>query len=172
MATLGVLLEQVYNEDYTPLINNYITDDLDLKNTRISDGLGDLDNYWKWSESDAYMPAGALLSNITDMMNYLSMHMSEKLEYLPLAHVALAKVNASSGAYEKMGIRIDSFSAGWMIDDENDIIWHNGGTGNYNSYIGFDKENQIGVVVLSNLSPDYKIPATVMGIEILTSLQK
>ena len=71
-----------------------------------------------------------------------------------------------------MGIYIDAVGAGWMIDNENNIIWHNGGTGNYNSYIGFDKENQIGVVILSNLPPDYRIPATVMGIEILTSLQK
>ena len=73
----------------------------------------------------------------------------------------------------KMGIRIDAVGAGWMIDNKNNIIWHNGGTGNFNSYIGFDKENQIGVVIWpANLPPNYRIPATVMGIEILTSLQK
>jgi CubicO group peptidase (beta-lactamase class C family) len=172
MATVGAVLEQVYNKDYTPLMNDYISDDLGLKNTRISDESGDLCNYWEWSESDAYIPAGALFSNITDMMKYVEMHMVEKPEYLAIAHETLANVNASNGAYEKMGIRIDDFSAGWMIDNVNNIIWHNGGTGNYNSYIGFDKENQIGVVILSNLSPDYRIPATVIGIEILTSLQR
>ena len=36
----------------------------------------------------------------------------------------------------------------------------------------YDREKQIGVVVLSNLSPDYKIPATVMEIKILTDLYK
>lgn len=172
MATLGVVLEQIYNEDYTQLINDYISDDLGLKNTKISDKFGDLENYWKWSESDVYMPAGALLSNITDMMKYAEMHMDEKPKYLAITHESLAEVNASSGTYEKMGIRIDDFASGWMIDTVNNIIWHNGGTGNYNSYIGFDKENQIGLVVLSNLPPNYRIPATVMGIEILTSLQK
>ncbi|MDR7855213.1 serine hydrolase domain-containing protein [Tissierella sp.] len=172
MATLGVVLERIYNKDYTPLINDYISEDLGLKNTRISGGSGDLGNYWKWSKSDAYMPAGALLSNITDMMKYLKINMDEKPEYLSMSHEVLAEVKATTGTYGKMGIHIDAVGAGWMIDDKNNIIWHNGATGNYNTYIGFDIENQIGVVILSNLSPDYRIPATIMGIEVLTSLQK
>jgi len=98
--------------------------------------------------------------------------MLEEPEYLSIAHEALAQVNASNASYEQMGIRMDAVGAGWMMDNENKIIWHNGATGDYNSYIGFDKENQIGVVILSNLPPDYRIPATVMGIEILASLQK
>ena len=171
MATLGLVLEQLYNKDYTPLINDYISDDLGLKNTSISNESGDLKNYWDWSESDAYIPSGALLSNITDMMKYAELHMDENPEYLSIAHEILANVNVTTETYEKMGIRIDAVGAGWMIDNENNIIWHNGGTGNYNSYMGFDKGNQIGVIVLSNLPPNYRIPATVLGIEILTSLQ-
>lgn len=172
IATLGAILERIYDEDYTTLMNDYILKDLGLTNTRITDGSGDLENYWEWSESDAYMPTGALLSDITDMMQYVQIQMGKDLKYLSIAHNTLAEVNATTGTYEKMGIRIDAVGTGWMIDNENNIIWHNGGTGNYNSYIGFDKERQIGVVILSNLSPDYRIPATVMGIEILTSLQK
>jgi len=172
MSVVGVVLEQIYEEDYTTLMNDYISEDLGLLNTRISDGSGDLSNYWTWSKSDAYMPAGALLSNITDMMQYLEMQINGSPDYLDMAHDTLAEVNASNASYEKMGIRIDDIGIGWMIDNEKKIVWHNGGTDDYNSYIGFDKEKQIGVVVLSNLSPDYKIPATVMGIEILTDLQK
>lgn len=170
-AALGAVLEEIYGDDYTTLINNFIVEDLKLANTRITDGSGDLENYWEWSESDAYMPAGALLSNIKDMIKYVQIHMTENLEYLSIAHRALIEVNASDGNYEKLGIQIDAVGMGWMIDDKNNIIWHNGGTGNYNSYIGFDKEKQIGVVVLSNLPPGYRIPATVIGVDILTSLQ-
>lgn len=172
MAVLGIVLEQIYGKDYTSLMNAYISDDLGLINTKISDGSGDLDSYWKWSKSDAYIPAGALLSDITDMMQYVKIHMDEKPDYLAMAHKVLAEVNATTAGYGKMGIRMDAVGAGWMIDHENNIIWHNGGTGDYNSYIGFDKKNQIGVVILSNLPPNYRIPATVMGVEILTSLQK
>ena len=151
IATIGVVLEQIYNQDFLPLMNDYVSDDLGLTNTKIIDSSGNLNNYWKWSESDAYLPAGAILSNITDMMQYIQKQMSEHPNYLSIAHERVAEVNASTASNEKMGIRIDSVGIGWMIDREHHIIWHNGGTGNFNSYIGFDKENQIGVVILSNL---------------------
>jgi CubicO group peptidase (beta-lactamase class C family) len=172
MATLGTVLEKVYDEDYTELMNGFIAKELGLPETRVSDGSGDLEDYWDWTAQDAYIPAGALFSNIEDMMKYLQMQLHPQPEYLSMAHEVFAEVDATSGTYEKMGIRIDAVGAGWMIDQENDFIWHNGGTGDYNSYMGFDKENQIGVVILANLPPGYRIPATVMGAELLTSLQQ
>ena len=57
--------------------------------------------------------------------------------------------------YEYMGIRIDSQGIGWMLDKKDNLIWHNGGTSNFNSYIAFDKDRQIGVIILSNLSPSF-----------------
>jgi len=33
-------------------------------------------------------------------------------------------------------------------------VWHNGGTGGYHSFIGFDKSKRLGVVVLSNSNND------------------
>ncbi|MGI5900421.1 MAG: serine hydrolase domain-containing protein [Christensenellales bacterium] len=170
-AALGAVLEKAYDKDYIHLMNEYISEDLGLENTKVSNGQGDLDGYWQWQESDAYLPAGGLLSNITDMMAYAKLHMSGSPDYLNIAHEALAKVNATTESYEKIGIRIDSVGAGWMIDVENGIVWHNGATSNFNSYLGFDKQNQLAVVILSNLPPNYRIPATVMGVEILTSLQ-
>lgn len=172
MAALGAVLEKVYDEDYTTLMNRFILDELGLAATKVSDGSGDLEDYWDWTEKDAYIPTGALLSNIEDMMQYLQMQLHSEPDYLSMAHEVFAEVDATSGVNEKMGIRIDAVGVGWMIDQENKLIWHNGGTGDYNSYIGFDKENQIGVVILSNLSPGYRIPATVMGPELLTSLQR
>jgi hypothetical protein len=43
---------------------------------------------------------------------------------------------------------------GWFIQtkNENSIIWHNGGTGGYRSFTGFDPKSKRGVVVLSNHS--------------------
>ena len=60
----------------------------------------------------------------------------------------------------------------WIIDNENEIIWHNGGTGDYNSYLGFNAETGTAVVVLSNLPPSYRIPATILGIKLLNELNK
>ncbi len=172
IAAAGAVLEKIYGSDYSTLINTYVTGELGLASTRITDGSGDLEGYWDWSAADAFMPAGALQSNITDMLKYLALQMGEERDYFALAHGALAQVQSEPGANERMGIRIDAVGAGWIIDREHNITWHNGATGHFNSYIGFDKENQIGVVILSNLSPDDRIPATVMGVELLTSLQE
>jgi CubicO group peptidase (beta-lactamase class C family) len=142
-----------------------------MDHTSISKGSDDFDDYWNWNKDDAYIPAGAIVSNIGDMLKYLKIHMNEELPYLAIGHEALLYVGATSKSHEKMGIRIDSVGIGWMIDETNNLIWHNGGTDEFNSYIAFDKENRIGVVILSNLPPGYKIPATVMGVELRTSLR-
>jgi hypothetical protein len=43
---------------------------------------------------------------------------------------------------------------GWHIFTRNDddLIWHNGGTGGYRCFIGFSPRTKVGVVVLSNTS--------------------
>lgn len=66
---------------------------------------------------------------------------------------------------KKAGARI---GMAWIIDRENGILWHNGGTGNYNCYLGVSKEKNMAGVVLSNLRPSYRIPATVLGVKLLT----
>ena len=170
-AAMGAVLEEVYDQDYATLMNTYISEELGLANTRLSDGSDGLQNCWEWAESDAYLPAGAIISDISDMMRYVQIQMGEEFDYLSTAHEPLANVEATTGNYERMGIRIDAVGVGWMIDEENNIIWHNGGTGSYNCYLGFDKERQVAVVVLSNLPPNHRIPATVIGVKCLKDLQ-
>jgi CubicO group peptidase (beta-lactamase class C family) len=172
IAVVGAVLSEIYEEDYPTIINEYIAEEFGLENTKISDGSGDLGNYWDWAENDAYMPAGALTSTIEDMLKYAQLQMNEMPEYLSDTHETLAKVNATSESNAKMNIHMDSMGAAWIIDTGNNIIWHNGGTDDYNCYLGFDLNKQIAVVVLSDLSPNYRIPATVMGVKLLTDLQK
>lgn len=59
----------------------------------------------------------------------------------------------------------------WIIDQENGFVCHNGGTDDYNSYFVFCKETNTAVVILSNLPDDYRIPATVLGVKLLTEIQ-
>jgi len=172
MAVIGLILESIYNEDYTPLMNGYIKNDLGLNHTRISDGSSDLSNYWLWDNGNPYIAAGAIISNITDMMQYAKMQMDSIPSYLSLSHNVLAQVNATTSDYAKLGIRIDAVGAGWMIDTVNNIIWHNGGTGNYNSYLGFSKTKNIAVVILSNMAPNFRLNATVIGVKLFKELEK
>jgi len=172
IAVVGAVLSEIYGETYTSLMNEYIAATLGLHNTRISDGSGDLEHYWDWEKDDAYMPAGALTSTIEDMLQYAQLQMNETPKHLSGTHKVLAEVNATSGNHAKMNIHMDSSGAAWIIDIHNHIIWHNGGTGNFNCYLGFDPNQKIAVVILSNLAPNYRIPATVMGIKLLTDMQR
>lgn len=168
-AILGLVLEEVYQKDYTTLMNEYIQNELQLKKTKISDQNGDLSNYWDWEEKDAYLSAGALTSDIEDMLAYAQMQIDNS-QYFEQCHNSIKEINATTEAYKMMGIHMDEIGMAWIIDKESNIVWHNGGTGNYNCYLGFNVENETAVIVLSNLSPSYRIPATVLGVKLLQSM--
>lgn len=174
-ATLGLILEEVYGSDYTTLLNQFVQEEYGLKSTGIheehqqtkAEGF----KYWKWDKQDAYISAGAITSNIEDMMQYAKLQMEESKEYVKLTHEVIKEVNASNATNKQMGIYLDSIGMGWIHDEENHIIWHNGGTGDQNSYLGWLPDKQIAVVILSNCGGGYRIPATVMGPKLLKELQ-
>lgn len=171
MSTLGMVLEEIYQQSYTDLVNAYVQQELGMQHTHVSDGSGNLSGYWNWAADDAYIPAGALISTADDMAIYARALLSGSQEALAHAQLPLAKIDATTEQLAQYGIRMDSAGAAWMIDDERGIVWHNGGTSNFSCYMGFDPVSQIAVVVLTNLSPDYRIPATVLGAKLLIELQ-
>ncbi|HRX58953.1 MAG TPA: serine hydrolase domain-containing protein [Eubacteriales bacterium] len=168
-ATLGLVLESVYGESYTTLVNRFAGEELGLHSTHISDGNGDLTHYWDWETGDAYLAAGGLTSNITDMLAYAQLQLSEQGVFGE-CHKPLVSIDASTESYQKMGIRLDEIGMSWIIDDENGVVWHNGGTDDYNCYLGFQAESGTAVVILSNLPPSERIPATVLGVKLLSEL--
>ena len=166
-AALGLILEKVTETEFTRLCEDYMRDTLGFANSRVSDGQGDLGRLWDWQAGDTYMSAGAILSDIEDMLKYAQ----EQLDGFAENHKSLAVIDTVNENYRTMGINMDEIGAAWLIDSENGFVWHNGGTGDYNSYLGFCEKTQTAVVVLSNLAPSYKIPATVLGLKKLQELQ-
>lgn len=169
ISVLGLVLEKIYNDSFTNLMNNYISSELGLSNTRVAGQSGNLNKYWKWDNNDGYIPAGSIISNIRDMASYLYMYMSGAQDYNEMTCAKIKEINANNAVYEKMNIRMDSVGMTWMIDEQNNIIWHNGATSGFNSYIGFTKDKKKGVVVLSNLNANDKISMTVIGAKLLMS---
>ena len=168
-AVLGLVLEEVYDQDYTVLLNDYVQNDLGMSATKISERDGDLSHYWDWLDNDGYLSAGAVTSDIHDMLRYAQMQLDLDSPFAA-CHQSLKVIDASSESYRMMGIHMDEIGMAWIIDRENGIIWHNGGTGHYNSYLGVHPETGTAVVILSNLSPNDRIPATVLGIKLLAEL--
>lgn len=92
--------------------------------------------------------AGAIRSNISDMMTYLQANMG--LVETPIDDAILL----SHQFQHSFGSDTLAIGLAWIIEDSTtqapQIIWHNGGTGGYRTFIGFRKAAQNGVVVLVN----------------------
>lgn len=169
ISVLGLVLEKIYNDSFTNIMNNYISNELSLHNTHVASQSGNLSGYWKWGAVDGYIPAGSIISNINDMASYLNLYMSNSKDYSQMTYAKIKEINANNPVYEKMNIRMDSVGMTWMIDELNGIVWHNGATTDFNSYIGFTKDKKKGVVILSNLNANEKISMSVIGAKLLVS---
>jgi CubicO group peptidase (beta-lactamase class C family) len=167
ISVVGLVLEKIYSKDFTQLMNEYIEGELGLKNTAVAAQSGNLSGYWKWKQGDGYIPAGAIISNINDMADYLNLYLSGGLPYVADSYRQIKEVNVSAGMNEQFNIRIDGVGMTWIEDNKNDIVWHNGSTTNFNSYIGFTKDKSKGVVVLGNLGSSEGVSLTVIGTKLL-----
>ena len=106
-------------------MNNFIVNELHLKNTKVAIQNGNLDKYWKWKENDGYIPAGAIISNIKDISSYLDVYLNDSKEYASDTHSDLKEINANNNIFIKLNIRMDSIGMTWIHDDENKFFWHN-----------------------------------------------
>ena len=169
VSALGLVLEKVYDKNYNELLEEYLQQ-LDMNNTTIATGTGNLSGYWKWNENDGYNPSGAIISNIEDMSKYLETLITSDENYVINVAEPLTDINVENEIYNMLDVNIDSVGMTWMIDNKNNIIWHNGSTTNFNSYIGFNRKKKIGVVVLSNISPQKDVNVTLIGNKIMHEL--
>ena len=169
VSTLGLVLEKVYDKNYNELLEEYLQQ-LDMNNTTIATGTGNLSGYWKWNENDGYIPSGAIISNIEDMSKYLETLITSDENYVINVAEPLKDINIENEIYNMFDVNIDSVGMTWIVDNKNNVIWHNGSTTNFNSYIGFNREKKIGVVVLSNISPQKDINMTLIGNKIMHEL--
>jgi len=99
--------------------------------------------YWDLS---TLAGAGAMRSTVDDMLTFVAANLGYVKSPLASAMAAMLAVRRPTGV---PGLDI---ALGWHIltRDGREIIWHNGGTGGFRSYIAFEKKTGTGVVVFSN----------------------
>jgi D-alanyl-D-alanine-carboxypeptidase/D-alanyl-D-alanine-endopeptidase len=92
--------------------------------------------------------AGALRSSTNDLLTFLEANLGLTKSPLVPPMAAMLTARRPTG---RPGLDI---ALGWHNITRNgrDIVWHNGGTGGYRSFVGYNASTGIGVVVLSNTS--------------------
>lgn len=165
MGLVGDILANIEKTSYENLLTKHITKKLSMKNTGINfskkqvmnfatghDELGEVVPMWNFSSMAG---AGAIKSDLNNMMTFLSSNMglvrnNPLQKAMNLAH----KMKFNNKDFE-LGL-------GWHIshlDTGDKVIWHNGGTGGFRSFIGFIEDKKIGVVILSNSATSVDVPA-------------
>jgi CubicO group peptidase (beta-lactamase class C family) len=93
-------------------------------------------------------PAGALRSTARDMLKFLAAAMDLRETPLRAAFDLMLKEERPTGTPDL------TIGLGWHVWRRygTEIVWHNGGTGGYRSFAGFDPAKRTGVIVLCNTS--------------------
>jgi CubicO group peptidase (beta-lactamase class C family) len=94
--------------------------------------------------------AGALRSTVNDMLAFARANLHATDSTLSKAMQSAQRPRNDFGS---PGLQI---GLAWIVDrrGESEIVWHNGGTGGYHSFLGLDKKRGVAVVVLSNSAHD------------------
>lgn len=174
---LGVLLERQANEPYDALVQRLVLQPLGMQNTGIAlneheasqlatgrDESGKPTPPWSF---DAMAGAGAYRSTIEDMARFLQ----AAAERTPMPAFEWSEMWAPRKVASG-----ESTALGWQLDDLTGrlvgirrIVWHNGGTGGFSSWMGFDPERRIGVVVLASRSSSEVVDELGMHLLYMTS---
>ena len=157
-ALLGNALARRAGMDYEALVRTRITTPLKMQSTaitlspdmkkRLAPGHNDSRRPAANWDLTAFAGAGALRSDAADMLAFLAAN-------LGYVESPLSKAMAAMTQTRRPGPTKDiEIALAWHITHrgEREIIWHNGGTGGYRSWIGYDPKARIGVVALSNMS--------------------
>jgi CubicO group peptidase (beta-lactamase class C family) len=153
---LGYLLARRAGTSYETLVRTRITGPLGMTSTTIVPLPEETRRLAKGHDArlqpvpawhfDALAGCGALRSSANDMLTLLSAFLGQTTTALAPAMALMPTVRRPTGS--AMG----DISLGWFISKPGveEILWHNGGTYGYRSFLGLDPRTRTGVVVLSN----------------------
>lgn len=162
MGLLGHIFELKYNDTYENIIKKEICKKLGMDHTTITledehiqllaqgyNQSGQPNPVW---EDNVLTGAGAFLSNALDMVKFIKANLKEDKSSISSSLVK-THINQFNG---DTGLGWHYSGSGEKFLGLNNIIWHSGIAGGYSSYIAIDKENNSGVIVLSNTANDVR----------------
>ena len=155
-ATLGIILEKVYKKSYQDLFIETICDPLGMNDTRefirkndstrFAKGYTQEGKYNSPWDFEAMAPAGSIRSTAADLLIYANANLGESPKSLEKA-IQLTHVPTFTDGTNKIAL-------GWLYikPGKDEVLFHNGGTGGFRSYLAVNLDKKFAVVVLSNTS--------------------
>lgn len=146
-SILGCVITELTQCSYSDAVQVWLANELGLNQTSFNaEGVlpaysvvGKQKENWLWQEEDTAIAAGGLYSTAADLLKFTQHHRESTLDYLTLTHKKLAT-----------GTTQFDHALGWKLQKDEPILWHNGGTGCFSSFLGFHQVTGKEVVILSN----------------------
>jgi CubicO group peptidase (beta-lactamase class C family) len=90
--------------------------------------------------------AGALRSTARDLLKFARANLAAPTDRLPRLLQKMREIRAKTTRPNL------SMALGWLVRhaDQRTIVWHNGGTGGYRTWMGFDPDRKTAAIVLTN----------------------
>jgi CubicO group peptidase (beta-lactamase class C family) len=159
VGLLGLALSRRAGQSYEQALTSRVLEPLGLRDTRITlspdltrrltpghSAAGEVVPNWTL---DALAGAGALRSTVNDMLAFLAGNLDTTRS--PLARILADAQRARYAASPGLKLAL----AWHVVAPRGDtLVWHNGGTAGYHSFIGFMPGRKTAVVVLSNSAAD------------------
>ena len=175
VGLLGFVLATQNGSDYETLVTNEICKPLGMHKTVITNDAWHRENMPvkyrsalklgpamialesdEWQLPNHLAGAGAIRSTGRDMMTFLKANMGLISTPFDAAIQRSHQELFQECADKAMGMNwVRSFES----DISQNIIWHNGGTNGFKSYLGFTEDHQFGVFALSNTDVDVDVLA-------------
>ena len=159
VGLLGHALARVGGGSYEDVVRERILEQLGMEMTGITlteemrewmaaghDQQGDVVPLW---DLPTLAGAGALRSNMEDMLTFLAANTGPPQSQLERSMRSGHKERESINGQMGIGLNWHVRSVGAA-----EIVWHNGGTAGFHSFIGFDPASGVGAVVLANSAHD------------------
>ncbi len=179
MGLLGYALARHAGCSYERLIVDRICKPLGMHDTcitlspdqkqRLAQGYdedGEPTAYW---HDDALAGSGALLSSVNDLLRYAAAQLGTGKTRLDAAIQDTHRVRVAKTEMPNVAQAL-----GWLafVDDQGKpgLVWHNGATGGFESFVGFVRPRKIAVVILSNRCAEEA--STVAGLKIIAEVAR
>ncbi len=160
VGLLGTLLSNVAHTDYASLVRSGVLKPLGMNETsavltpqiraKLMPGFTEgLTPSPAWTLT-GLAGAGAINASMHDMLLYLKANMDAPSGRLgsAMAFAQKPRGDTTFAPFMKIGLN-------WFTNINSHITWHNGETGGYHSFLGFDRVGGMGIVVLANVASDH-----------------